>query len=76
MFAGGVLLKPTMPVVVACALGFLWLIVQARLEEIDLVERLPQYREYVKHVPRFFPRFWARKTDVKRQKRTLTTRHA
>jgi protein-S-isoprenylcysteine O-methyltransferase Ste14 len=76
MFAGGVLLKPTITVVAACALGFIWLIVQARLEEIDLVERLPQYREYMEQVPRFFPRLWARKTDVKPQNRTLRTKHA
>ena len=41
MFVGGVLLKPTATVGATCALGFIWLIVQARLEEIDLVERLP-----------------------------------
>ena len=40
----------------ACALGFVWLIIQARLEEIDLVQRLPAYKEYMKEVPRFFPR--------------------
>lgn len=76
MFVGGALLKPTITVVAACALGFIWLIVQARLEEIDLVERLPQYRHYMEQVPRFLPRLWARKNDVKRQKRRLTTRHA
>jgi protein-S-isoprenylcysteine O-methyltransferase Ste14 len=76
MFVGGGLLKPTITVVAACALGFNWLIVQARLEEIDLVERVTQYREYMEQVPRFFPRLWARKTDVKRQNRRLRTRHA
>jgi protein-S-isoprenylcysteine O-methyltransferase Ste14 len=60
MFVGGTLLKPTSSVVLACALGFIWLIVQARLEEIDLVQRLPGYREYMKEVPRFVPRLWRR----------------
>ncbi|MBI3610503.1 MAG: isoprenylcysteine carboxylmethyltransferase family protein [Nitrospirae bacterium] len=53
---GGALLKPTSTVVVACALGFVWLIVQARLEEIDLLQRLPSYRGYMKEAPRFVPR--------------------
>jgi protein-S-isoprenylcysteine O-methyltransferase Ste14 len=53
---GLALLRPTTTVVVACALGFLWLIVQARLEELDLVQRLPAYRDYMAQVPRFVPR--------------------
>jgi len=57
IFVGLALLKPTSTVLFACALGFVWLIVQARLEEIDLLQRLPGYREYMKEVPRFFPRF-------------------
>ncbi|MGH8064284.1 MAG: methyltransferase family protein [Candidatus Entotheonellia bacterium] len=57
VFVGLALLRPTATVVVACALGFLWLIVQARLEELDLVQRLPAYREYMEQVPRFVPRF-------------------
>ena len=76
MFVGGVLLKPTATVGAACALGFIWLIVQARFEEIDLVERLSQYREFMKEVPRFVPRLRSGKADVKRQNRGLMTRHA
>jgi protein-S-isoprenylcysteine O-methyltransferase Ste14 len=57
VFVGLALLRPTATVVVACALGFLWMIVQARLEELDLVQRLPAYREYMELVPRFVPRF-------------------
>jgi protein-S-isoprenylcysteine O-methyltransferase Ste14 len=53
---GLALLRPTATVVLACALGCLWLIVQARLEELDLVQRLPAYREYMAQVPRFVPR--------------------
>jgi protein-S-isoprenylcysteine O-methyltransferase Ste14 len=76
MFVGGVLLKPTATVGAACSLGFIWLIVQARLEEIDLVDRLPQYREYMKEVPRFVPRLRSGKADAERQNRGLMTRHA
>ncbi len=61
MFVGGVLLKPTLTVGVACVLGFVWLIVQAWLEEIDLLQRTPEYREYMKQVPRFVPRLWRKK---------------
>lgn len=32
------------------------LIRQARLEEIDLIQRIPEYREYMRDVPRFIPR--------------------
>ena len=58
--AGLALLRPTLAMVVACALGFGWCIVQARLEELDLVQRLPAYREYMAQVPRFVPRLWKR----------------
>ena len=55
IFLGLALLKPTTTVMLACAVGIAWLIVQARLEEIDLVQRLPGYRNYMKQVPGFFP---------------------
>ncbi len=50
------LLKPTRDAALACALGALWAVLQARLEEIDLVQRLPAYRDYMRRVPRFLPR--------------------
>jgi protein-S-isoprenylcysteine O-methyltransferase Ste14 len=56
-FAGLWLLRPTVAVAVASALGVVWLLVQTRLEEIDLVERIPAYRGYKERVPRFVPRF-------------------
>lgn len=62
IYAGGLsiavglaLLRPTSTVVLACAIGFGWLIIQAHLEEVDLVQRLPAYREYMQEVPRFVP---------------------
>jgi len=75
IFIGLALLKPTLTVALASGLAGVFFVVQARLEEIDLVQRLPQYREYMKQVPRFFPRLWARKSDAERQRRHLTTRH-
>ena len=48
---------PTLSVSLACLLGVLWIMLQARLEELDLVQRLPAYRDYMKHVPRFVPKF-------------------
>jgi len=54
-FCGNILLKPTWPVMIACGLGLIWIPLQARLEEKDLVERLPGYRDYMQRVPRFFP---------------------
>jgi protein-S-isoprenylcysteine O-methyltransferase Ste14 len=50
------LLLPTLTVLVACVLGVVWVMIQARLEEVDLVERLPDYKEYMQRVPRFVPR--------------------
>jgi protein-S-isoprenylcysteine O-methyltransferase Ste14 len=55
VFVGLAWLRPTATVVVACALGCLCLMVRARLEELDLVQRLPAYREYMEQVPRFVP---------------------
>ena len=56
-FLGLFLLMPNWPVTVACALGVVWIFVQTWLEEMDLLQRLPDYREYMERVPRFLPRF-------------------
>ncbi len=55
-FAGIVLVRPTRAALVACLIGVVWVYVQARCEEIDLLQRLPAYREYMTRVPRFLPR--------------------
>ena len=55
-FVAIILLRPTLPVATACILGTTWLAVQTRLEEKDLVVRLPDYANYARRVPRFFPR--------------------
>ncbi len=54
-FAGALLVKPTQMMTLACLMGLVWAWLQARCEEIDLVERLPAYREYMLRVPRFVP---------------------
>jgi len=56
LLAGIALLRPTYSFVIACILGEVWLMIQARLEEIDLVQRMPDYRQYMKEAPRFIPR--------------------
>lgn len=58
VLVGLAFLKPTLTFVVACLLGLGFFMVMARLEEIDLVQRLPAYRDYMKAVPRFVPRFY------------------
>src|SRR3990172_4416415 len=75
IFVGLALIKPTLTVALASVLAGGFCVVQARLEEIDLVQRLPSYKEYMEEMPRFFPRLWARKTDSERQRRELATRH-
>lgn len=48
---------PTLPISIACFLGVVWVVLQARLEELDLVERIPTYSEYMQRVPPFVPKF-------------------
>ena len=55
-FAGLPLLVPTLPVLLGCACGAGWVLIQTRLEEIDLLERIPEYEGYARRVPRFVPR--------------------
>lgn len=56
LLAGLFLLKPTLTVLIASAVVMVWAIIQARLEEIDLLERMPDYKAYMERVPRFMPR--------------------
>jgi len=50
------LLFPITPVLTACFLGIIWILLQTWLEELDLLQRHPGYREYMQAVPRFIPR--------------------
>ena len=45
---------PTYSVMLAGILGILWVMIQARLEEIDLMARIPLYKDAMRQVPRFF----------------------
>ena len=56
-FAALILVRPRRLVALACALGILWVLLQARLEEVDLLQRMPAYRDYLRRVPRFMPRW-------------------
>jgi len=55
-FIALILLRPTIPALLACVFGWGFVFILARLEELDLVQRLPAYRQYMQQVPRFFPR--------------------
>jgi protein-S-isoprenylcysteine O-methyltransferase Ste14 len=57
VLTGMALLRPTWIFVPVCALAGVFFVVQARLEEVDLAQRLPAYRAYMAEVPRFIPRF-------------------
>jgi protein-S-isoprenylcysteine O-methyltransferase Ste14 len=60
-FTALLLQRPARPVILACFLGWFYVQVQARLEEIDLKKRIPGYDVYMETVPRFFPRLRRRK---------------
>ncbi len=59
-FVGLFLVRPTLPMALASAIGFLWVLLQTSLEERDLLQRLPEYKDYMKTVPRFLPRLHTR----------------
>ncbi len=59
VFAGLALLRPSAAFVLACTLSLAFFLLQACLEEIDLLQRMPGYREYRREVPAFLPR-WRR----------------
>jgi protein-S-isoprenylcysteine O-methyltransferase Ste14 len=54
-FLGVVLIRPSAALAAACGVGVIWVLLQTRLEEWDLLQRIPGYREYMKRVPRFVP---------------------
>jgi protein-S-isoprenylcysteine O-methyltransferase Ste14 len=56
-FAGLVILWPSLQVGIACVLGIVWIYLQSRFEEKDLIKRIPEYREYKSKVPAFVPKF-------------------
>ncbi len=50
------LMHPSAAVGLACAIGICWTLAQTRAEELDLLQRLPAYADYMHRVPRFLPR--------------------
>jgi protein-S-isoprenylcysteine O-methyltransferase Ste14 len=54
-FLGLILIRPSGAIALACAFGIVWVLLQTRCEEWDLLQRIPGYGEYMKRVPRFFP---------------------
>jgi protein-S-isoprenylcysteine O-methyltransferase Ste14 len=55
-FAALVRVRPRNLLLLAAVLGCAWVFVQARLEERNLLRRMPAYREYMNRVPGFLPR--------------------
>ena len=56
LLVGLILIRPSVTWALGCVLAIVWLVIQARLEEMDLVQRIPAYRDYMEKVPRFLPR--------------------
>jgi protein-S-isoprenylcysteine O-methyltransferase Ste14 len=55
-FAGLLILWPSSEVGIAVLLGIIWILLQSRFEEKDLIRRIPDYKKYMEDVPRFFPK--------------------
>ena len=47
---------PSVNLAVAVISGLIWLVLQSSFEENDLLRRIPDYKEYMKEVPGFFPK--------------------
>jgi protein-S-isoprenylcysteine O-methyltransferase Ste14 len=54
-FLGLFILRPSLQIALSCVLGCIWIFFQTKFEEQDLIKRIPEYRNYLKKVPRFFP---------------------
>ncbi len=57
VFIGLTLVHFTAPWVFASILSIVFFIVMAKLEEVDLLQRMPEYRDYMIRVPSFLPNF-------------------
>jgi len=57
VFVGLALLQPSAPWLLACVLSCVFFKVMGRLEEIDLLQRMPEYSEYMLRVPGLIPLF-------------------
>ncbi len=54
-FAGLFIIWPSLQVCIACIIGIIWIFLQSRFEESDLLKRIPGYKEYREKVPAFLP---------------------
>lgn len=54
-FIGLFILNPSLQTGLASVLGCIWIFFQTKFEEKDLIKRIPEYMDYLKQVPRFFP---------------------
>jgi protein-S-isoprenylcysteine O-methyltransferase Ste14 len=66
-FVGIFFLSPTLAGLAACLIGLAWVQLQVRLEEFDLVQRLPGYKDYMGKVPRFIPKVLLQLLQRRRQ---------
>jgi protein-S-isoprenylcysteine O-methyltransferase Ste14 len=57
-FAGLFVIWPTLTVGISVVIGFLWLYFQTKLEEKDLIRRIPDYKNYMLNVPGFIPKMF------------------
>lgn len=55
VFLGLAAIHPTHAWLIACLLSIVFFVTQARLEEIDLEQRMPAYQAYADRVPAFLP---------------------
>jgi protein-S-isoprenylcysteine O-methyltransferase Ste14 len=57
-FAGILILWPTLTVGISVVIGCFWIYFQTRLEEKDLIRRIPDYKNYILDVPGFIPKMY------------------
>jgi protein-S-isoprenylcysteine O-methyltransferase Ste14 len=56
-FTGIFILWPSSSTLIASVLGFIWILIQTKFEEKDLIKRIPEYKDYMRQVSRFFLTF-------------------
>jgi len=66
-FVGLFLIAPSLNMAAACMVGCIWILIQTRMEEVDLLQRMPEYRQYMQSVPRFWPRLRRKAAKPTRQ---------
>lgn len=66
-FVGLFLIAPSLNMAAACMIGCIWILIQTRMEEVDLLQRMPEYRQYMQSVPRFWPRLRRKAAKPTRQ---------